>query len=73
MGEGSLFLEERQFQVAGEPSATIVEAVRPLLFHAAVAARIEAQLAILNDDDLAWFARYGLSIQARNVLDDKTK
>ena len=25
------------------------------------------------NDDFAWFARYGLAIQARNVLDDGTK
>ena len=26
-----------------------------------------------HDDDFAWFVRYGLSIQARNVLEDGTK
>ena len=28
------------------------------------------RIAVLNDDDFAWFVRYGLCIQARNVLDD---
>ena len=28
---------------------------------------------VLNDDDFTWFARFGLSIQARNVLEDGTK
>lgn len=28
---------------------------------------------ILNDDDFTWFARFGLAVQARNVLDDKKK
>ena len=31
------------------------------------------QIAVLANDDFAWFARYGLAIQARNVLDDGTK
>ena len=25
---------------------------------------------MIDDDDFAWFARYGLAVQARNVLDD---
>ena len=28
---------------------------------------------MLHDDDFAWFVRYGLSIQARNVLEDGSK
>src|SRR5690606_37571081 len=31
------------------------------------------QLIVLNDDDFAWFARYGLAVQARNVLDSEKK
>jgi len=27
----------------------------------------------LHDDDFAWFARNGLGVQARNVLDSETK
>ncbi len=61
-----LFLEERQFTGGGEP-------VGALVLHAATQARLEARLAVLHDDDFAWFARYGLSVQARNVLDDETK
>ena len=43
--------------------------------HAAMlaASRARDQIAVLANDDFAWFARYGLAIQVRNVLDDGTK
>lgn len=68
-----LFLEERQFKVAGPPSPDLVEAVLPLIRHDDTRGRVESQLAVLHDDDFAWFARYGLSFQARNVLEGETK
>ena len=69
-----LFLEERQFTSGGgESVGALVETVKPLLLHADTQARLAAQIAVLHDADFAWFARYGLSIQARNVLDDETK
>lgn len=73
-GKGNLFLEERQFNVVGEPPDDLVEAVAPLLLHRDTRDRLSGQLAVLHDDDFAWFARYGLAIQARNYLgDDSTK
>ena len=72
-GDGSLFLEERQFSVGEDPPAELVTSIAPLLLHQETAERLPAQIAILDDDDFAWFARYGLPIQARNVLDDGTK
>lgn len=70
---GSLFLEERQFTVGGEPEDALVSSIEPLLLHADTSGRLESQLAVLHDDDFAWFVRYGLSLQARNVLDNETK
>ena len=70
---GSLFLEERQFTVAGEPDDALVSSIEPLLLHADTRGRLKSQLAVLHDDDFAWFVRYGLALQARNVLDDETK
>ena len=32
--------------------------------------RLPSQIAVLRNDDFAWFARYGLPVQARNFLDD---
>ena len=69
----SLFLEERQFTVAGEPDDALVSSIGPLLLHADTRGRLKSQLAVLHDDDFAWFVRYGLALQARNVLDDETK
>ncbi len=72
-GDGTLFLEERQFHIAEKPPQAIVDTIKPLLLHQETQDRLDAQLAILNDEDFAWFARYGLAIQARNVLEDGTK
>ena len=68
-GEGSLFLEERQFPVSGAPDG-LHEAISPTILHDDTRGRLAAQIAVLHDDDFAWFARYGLSVQARNVLAD---
>ena len=72
-GSGTLFLEERQFSISGAPTAEIVDAIKPLLLHEETRNRLPEQLVVLNDNDFAWFARYGLAIQARNVLNDDTK
>ena len=73
-GESSLFLEERQFAVSGEAPDDLAKAIEPLVLHEATRGRLRGRLAVLHDDDFAWFARYGLSIQARNVLrEDGTK
>ena len=72
-GDGSLFLEERQFAIRGEPPDDLAKAVESLLLHQATRDRLPDRLAVLHDDDFAWFVRYGLSIQARNVLEDGTK
>jgi len=75
-GSGHLFLEERQFSIqapAEDKLSALVQALRPLLAHEASGSRLAKQLAILHDDDFAWFVRYGLPIQARNVLEDGSK
>ena len=69
-GDGSLFLEERQFLIGESPRDELVASIAPLLLHEDTRRRLPQQLAVLHDDDFAWFARYGLAIQARNVLDD---
>ena len=72
-GKGNLFLEERQFSVCGKPPGQLADSIAPLLLHHETRDRLPAQIAVLANDDFAWFARYGLAIQARNVLDDGTK
>ena len=73
LGSGKLFLEERQFTITEKPMNNLVEAIKPLILHEETRGRLESRLAVLHDDDFAWFARYGLSIQARNDLEDGTK
>jgi len=72
-GSGHLFLEERQFRIKAAPDPALVSAIEPLLAHEASQQRLAKQIAVLHDDDFVWFARYGLAIQARNVLEDGTK
>ena len=72
-GGDALFLEERQFTVADAPPDELLKAVEPLLLHEETRRRLRDRIAVLDDDDFTWFVRYGLSIQARNVLDDGTK
>lgn len=72
-GNDILFLEERQFTIRGAPDGGLVEAIEPLVLHQNTRSSVSSRIAILHDDDFAWFARYGLAIQARNVLDDRTK
>lgn len=70
---GCCYLEERQFKVVGEPPDGLVNYIAPLVLHADTRARLAGQIAILDDDDFAWFSRYGLAVQARNVLEKETK
>lgn len=69
---GTLFLEELAFTMNRDMGVgAAAEAIRPLMRHAAARERLEKQLVILHDDDFAYFARYGLQVNARNVLDEK--
>ena len=70
-GQGKLFLEERQFSIAGQPSEDLVSAIGQLILYDETRERLAKQIAILSNDDFSWFARYGLTIQARNTLNDK--
>jgi CRISPR-associated protein Cmr4 len=72
-GEGNLFLEEREFAIAGKVPEAVVAEVKGMIGNKQAADRVEQQLAILADEDFAWFARYGLGVQARNVLDEGKK
>ena len=72
-GKGKLFLEERQFNIDSQPSPKLVEIIGQLILHDETRHRLTDQITILCDNDFSWFARYGLTIQARNTLDDDTK
>ncbi len=72
-GSDRIFLEERQFETCGQPDAVLLQEIAELLMHEDSRKRLANQITVLNDDDFAWFARFGLSIQARNVLEKDTK
>jgi CRISPR-associated protein Cmr4 len=69
----TLYLEELQFEVKGPCPGPILEALGALVCHEETRARLRKQVVVLGDDDFAWFCRSALPIQARNVLDEKTK
>ena len=69
-----LFLEERSF-IAQPPSSVNgsnldgwIRPIAGLIRDAAARDRLRRQLTVLDDCDFAWFARHGLSVQARNQL-----
>jgi CRISPR-associated protein Cmr4 len=74
---GDLFLEEFQFKSADNSAENYIQklakSLGPLITHEATRKRLDKQLVVLHDDDFAWFARNGLGVQARNVLDKETK
>jgi CRISPR-associated protein Cmr4 len=70
---GELFLEERQFSRGGSLPDKLTEALIPLIRHGETKKRLEKQLVVVSDQSFAWFARYGLSVNARNVLHKEKK
>jgi len=67
-GSNDIFLEERQFRYGGPLPEGFSTPVKALILHEETRSRVDGQLVVVHDDDFAWFARYGLSVNARNVL-----
>lgn len=72
-GTEQLFLEERLFDIAGPVPDDVISSLQELIPHSETRDRLVPQLVILTNDDFAWFARYGLAVQARNKLNEDTK
>lgn len=70
---GAIYLEERQFTHEAELPEGLAALIAPFIAHEQTRARLSKQLTVLHDDDFAWFARHGLTITARNQLNDDTK
>lgn len=72
---GDIFLEELSFTVQANQNliSSFAQAIAPLIKHQTVRDRLVNQLVIVGDDDFKYLASYGLPVNARNVLDDKTK
>ena len=47
--------------------------ISSLVYHQSVQERLTDQLVIVADNEFKYFARYGLPVNARNVLNDNTK
>jgi len=72
-GEGQLFLEEIAFEIVNGNLAPVIESIKPLIYHNSVRERLSEGLAVLTDDEFVYFSRYGLAVNARNILNDDTK
>ncbi len=69
-----VFLEERSFRPSSDTlDSNWLRVIGGLINHETTKQRLSEQLVVLSDDNFVWFARYGLAVQARNVLDDRTK
>lgn len=72
-GKGKLYLEDIQFEIVEAPEgklASFAEAIKPLIQHDSIKERLAEDLVVINDDEFAFFATYGLAVNARNQLDD---
>jgi CRISPR-associated protein Cmr4 len=67
---GPLYLEERRFTRQGALPGKFASVLATFIRHETTRRRLADQVVILNDEDFTWFARYGLAIQARNVLNE---
>ncbi|MBP2310734.1 type III-B CRISPR module RAMP protein Cmr4 [Azospirillum soli] len=70
-GAGRLFLEERSFTPAGPLPPGLAELLGGLIGDEQARARLAGQLAVVSDEEFGWFARYALSVQARNCLNEQ--
>ena len=74
-----LYLEERSFEAMQAadwaPAAADgwIEMIGGLISDAAARKRLAERLVLLNDHDFSWFARNGLAVHARNVLDEQKR
>lgn len=72
-GTETLFLEE--LSLKGKQDADCIQAltdeIKPLIRHEGVGKRLVKQLAVVNDQDFAYLARYSLPVQIRNQLTEE--
>lgn len=74
-GDKQLFFEELSFKAEQNPTLIeqLADILHPMIAWPSLQARLTEQLTILSNDEFAHFARYGLPVTARNVLEDETK
>lgn len=71
----TLYLEERGFgaEPCSDSLSEWVGTVQRLIADSSARKRLAKQLVLLCDDDFAWFAKNGLAVHARNVLNKNKK
>ncbi len=75
-GGDKLYLEERSFRAMPSAGAGLggwINVIADLIADPMARERLASQLVLLCDDDFCWFARNGLAVQARNVLDERKR
>lgn len=73
-GKGRLYLEEAFFEILSlekDLLPLLAEAIKPLIKHSSVAERLADNLAVVDNDEFAFFSRYALAVNARNQLDNQ--
>ena len=68
-----LYLEELSFEIIPTDLSSLVNAFAPLIKHESVRNRLKDSLVVVNDDEFRYFASHCLTVNARNVLEKKTK
>lgn len=67
---GVLYLEERTFERENDLPGGLTGMLSKFIADEQARTRLAERMLILHDDDFNWFARYALSVQARNVLNE---
>ncbi|MGE0702057.1 MAG: type III-B CRISPR module RAMP protein Cmr4 [Hyphomicrobiaceae bacterium] len=71
-GDVPMYLEERRFTAICEPYqgeiGEIVRQIRGWIADSGERGQVDTRLAIVADEDFSWLCRFGLPVQARNVL-----
>ncbi|NLI69887.1 MAG: type III-B CRISPR module RAMP protein Cmr4 [Firmicutes bacterium] len=70
-GKGRLYLEDAHFEIIESGSGTVpfAEAIKPMIRHSTIKERLAENLVVVSNDEFSYFARYSLSVNARNLLD----
>jgi len=72
VSDDPIVLEELSFRRSPLADVGVAESLERLV-GAPARDRLRSQLVVVSDEDFAWFARFALAVQARNVLEDATK
>ncbi|NLO90104.1 MAG: type III-B CRISPR module RAMP protein Cmr4 [Clostridia bacterium] len=74
-GQGTMYLEELSYTLKENAEAidSLVKVLADLILHPTVKERLLKGIAVISDKEFSHFARFGLSVNARNVLNKETK